>query len=195
MSGRFIGLPLTTGPFVLIVYLQNDGAIASQTAHGVLSGQVALIIFSWVYAVLALRISWFGSLAWGTFFCLITGAILTSFQIPLYVLLPLNLGIWLLFMRLWPSYNIELENSGPEKWELPARIMVTAILILILIGLDSILGPRLSGALSSYPVIVSVLGVFNHKRVGPNFTVGTLHGVMRSIPISITIMTLLTIVL
>jgi hypothetical protein len=85
-------LPLTTGPFIFIIYIQEGASFAARTAHGVLVGQVALIVFSWVYAISALKISWSRALATGTIACLATGAVLTSFEISLYGHLPPSSG-------------------------------------------------------------------------------------------------------
>jgi hypothetical protein len=195
IGGRLIGLPLTTGPFIFIIYVQEGAIFAARSAHGVLVGQVALIAFSWVYATSALRMSWGRALANGTLACLATGALLTSFEIHLYVLLPLLVASWLLATKFWPSYITVAKISEIPRWELPARLLVTVILILTLTGMASLLGPRLAGALSTYPVIISVLGAFNQRRHGPNSTVATLHGLMQSLPISISIMTVLSVTL
>lgn len=195
IGGRLIGLPLTTGPFIFIIYIQDGAPFAARAAHGVLVGQVALIVFSWVYAVSALKMSWGRALATGTIACLVTGALLTSFEIPLYVLLPMLLSDWLLATKFWPAYVVEPKITQIPRWELPARLLVTVVLIVTLTGTASILGPRVAGALSTYPVIISVLGAFSQRRHGPHSTVATLHGLMQSLPITIAIMTTLTVAL
>lgn len=195
IGGRLIGLPLTTGPFIFIIYLQEGSRFAARAAHGVLVGQVALIAFSWVYATAALRISWGRALATGTIACLAMGALLTSFEIHLYILLPLLITSWLLAMQFWPSYTASPRKSEIPQWELPARLLVTVVLIFTLSGLASFLGPRVAGALSTYPVIISVLGAFSQRRHGPHSTVATLHGLMKSLPITISIMTVLSVAL
>lgn len=195
IGGRLIGLPITTGPFIFIIYIQNGSSFAAKAAHGVVVGQIALVFFCWVYAVSALKMSWARALAVGTGAALVAGAILTSFDIHLFIVLPLLILSWLMAMKYWPAYLAQPRTSEVPRWELPARILVTMILILTLTGAASILGPRVAGALSTYPVIISVLGAFNHHRHGPDSTVATLHGLMKSLPISGAIMTTLAVVL
>lgn len=195
IGGRLIGLPLTTGPFIFIIYIQEGSSFAARAAHGVLVGQVALIVFSWVYAISALKMSWNRALAAATLACLTSGALLTSFEIHLFVLLPLLGASWLIASKFWPDYVIEARTSEVPRWELPARLVVTVVLIVTLTGTASILGPRVAGALSTYPVIISVLGAFSQRRHGPHSTVATLHGLMQSLPITILIMTILAVVL
>ena len=195
IGGRLIGLPLTTGPFIFIIYLQEGGAFAARAAHGVLTGQIALIIFSWGYAKRALVSSWWAGLLEGTFACLIIGYLSTSVNIPLLLLLPLLTALWLLAMRFWPLYDTSKRANFAPSWELPARIGVTVLLILTLTGFASALGPRVSGALSTYPVIISVLGAFSQRRFGPHSTVATLRGLVEALPVATAIMTTLAITL
>lgn len=81
IGGRLIGLPITTGPFIFIIYIQEGAPFAARAAHGVLVGQVALMVFSWVYAMAALRMSWGRALATGSAAYLLAGMVLTSFEI------------------------------------------------------------------------------------------------------------------
>lgn len=195
IGGRLIGLPITTGPFIFIIYIQEGSSFASRAAHGVLVGQVALIIFCWVYAVAAMKMSWARSLVTATISCLVSGVLVTSFEIHLYILLPLLIATWLCATRFWPAHKVEPKKSKPPAWELPARLLVTVVLIVTLTGAASVLGPRIAGALSTYPVIISVLGAFTQRRYGSHSTVATLDGLMQSIPIATAIMTALTLAL
>ncbi len=195
IGGRLIGLPLTTGPFVYIIYIQEGASFAGQAAHGVLVGQVSLVIFAWVYSFCALRMNWAQALSIGTLACISSGALLTSFHIPLQILLPILIATWLLATKFWPTFaNPPRTNSAP-RWELPTRLVVTVLLILFLTGFASLMGPRVAGALSTYPVITSVLGAFNQRRFGPGATVATLQGMIQTLPLTIIIMSALTIFL
>jgi hypothetical protein len=194
-GGRLIGLPVTTGPFVLIIYIQEGSSFASKAAHGVLVGQVALIIFCWTYATSVTKTTWVRALVLGTLACLVAGALLTSIEIPLFVLLPLLTGMLIAVAKYWPEYSNSPRESQPPAWELPIRVLATVLLILTLTSFATVLGPRVAGALSTYPVIISVLGAFSHRRYGPNATVAMLHGLIQTLPIAIVIMSVLTIAL
>ena len=195
IGGRLIGLPITTGPFLFIIYLQEGRTFASRATHGVLLGQIALIVFLWVYAKAALKFSWIPALALATLSNLVTGSLLTSFEMPLFLVIPLLACTYLGAMKYWPSYSNPPRAHDAPHWELPARLLVTVALILILTGSASILGPRLAGALSTYPVIISVLGAFSHRRFGPGALVETVHGLMKFLPLSIGIMAILAVAL
>jgi len=75
------------------------------------------------------------------------------------------------------------------------RILVTLTLLVSLSALAPHIGAKLAGALSTYPVIVSVLGTFNQKRFGAAATVSTLRGLMQTLPITIGIIFALGLVL
>ncbi len=195
IGGRLIGLPLTTGPFIFIIYFQEGGSFAARAAHGVLVGQVALIIFAWVYAFAALRTTWASALAFGTLACIASGSLLTLRQIPLMPLLMVLGLIWFFAKKYWPHYDDQPHSNEPPSWELPVRLIVTVLIILSLTGFANFLGPRAAGVLSTYPVITSVLGAFNQRRFGPNATVATLHGMLQTLPITTAIMSVLTVLL
>ena len=55
IGGRLIGLPLTTGPFLLTVCMTSSRATAAHAAAGVTSGQMAVVMFCSAYAWTARR--------------------------------------------------------------------------------------------------------------------------------------------
>ena len=55
IGGRLIGLPLTTGPFLLTVCLTESRAVAARAAAGVTSGQMAVVVFCCAYGCPAQR--------------------------------------------------------------------------------------------------------------------------------------------
>ena len=183
-GGWLIGLPITTGPFLLIIGLQEGVAFAGKTAHGVLLGQMALIVFCWVYAFAAPRASWQVAIAIGTSACLITGFLVTFFKFSIWVSGPTLIVLWLVAMRGWPKSASFTRKISPPRWELPVRILVTLILLITLSALAPHLGAKVAGALSTYPVIASVLGAFNQRRFGAAATVSTLRGLMQTLPIT-----------
>ena len=194
-GGWLIGLPITTGPFLLIIGIQEGVVFAGKTAHGVLLGQMALIVFCWAYSRAALRNSWLVALSIGTLACLATGLIVTSFKFSIWVSAPALILLWLLAMRLWPKDGSFTQKISPPRWEIPVRIVVTLVLLVSLSALAPHVGAKVAGALSTYPVIASVLGAFNQRRFGAAATVSTLRGLMQTLPITMAIIFFLSLVL
>jgi len=195
LGGLFLGLPLTTGPFLLINGLQEGRSFAKTAAHGVLVGQLSLIVFCFVYALAAKSLNWKRSIfiatiaVWssGYFFNLINfsnlGVAMTLFF------------VWAISLGLFPKYEKPTEKVVAPKWELPVRLITTVVLILLLTATANILGSRVSGALSTYPTIITVLGAFSHRRNGPKYLIATLHALIQALPITSLIMIGLTLIL
>ena len=194
-GGWLIGLPITTGPFLLIIGLQEGVAFAGKTAHGVLLGQMALIVFCWAYAFAALRTSWLVAIAVGTAACLAMGFFITSFKFSIWVSAPALILLWLVAMRFWPKSDSFTQKISPPRWEIPVRIAVTLVLLISLSALAPHVGAKVAGAMSTYPVVASVLGAFNQRRFGAAATVSTLRGLMQTLPITMAIIFFLSLVL
>lgn len=195
LGGLFLGLPLTTGPFLLIIGLQEGRSFAKTAAHGVLVGQLSLIVFCFVYALAAKNLNWKRSIfiatiaVWssGYFFNLINfsnlGVIMTLFF------------VWSISLGLFPKHEKPTEKVVAPNWELPVRLITTVVLILLLTATANILGSKVSGALSTYPTIITVLGAFSHRRNGPKYLIATLHALIQALPITSLIMIALTLIL
>ena len=195
MGGLFLGLPLTTGPFLLIVGIQEGRSFAKTAAHGVLVGQLSLIVFCLAYAFAAGRFKWGRSIAIATVAVWLSGYIFNLINFS-------NLGViltlfftWAIALALFPKYEKPTDKVTAPKWELPVRLITAVLLILALTGAANVLGSRVSGALSTYPTIISVLGSFSHRRNGPKHLIATLHALIQALPITSVIMICLTFLL
>jgi len=103
--------------------------------------------------------------------------------------------VWAISLGLFPKYEKPTEKVVAPKWELPVRLITTVALILLLTATANILGSRVSGALSTYPTIITVLGAFSHRRNGPKYLIATLHALIQALPITSLIMIGLTLIL
>ncbi|MBI3430290.1 MAG: hypothetical protein HY050_09620 [Actinobacteria bacterium] len=185
IGGKLLGFPIITGPFLLIIYLQEGRTYAAAAAHGVLMGQIVLMTFLWSYSKTALLMAWAPALATATLLNLLLGFFLSSFAISLPLTLILLTLTWAGAMKFWPKYSSPPMESERPRWELPVRMLASVGLILILTGLADALGARISGALSTYPVIISVLGSSNHRRSGSDALLATTHGLLKTLPLAI----------
>ena len=195
IGGRLIGLPITTGPFILIICLQEGRSFGAHVAHGVLLGQIALSMYCWVYAMASAKFNWWISLAIGTATCLLTGYITTQYKISTIQTIPILLAVWAIAMKWWPPAITPPQKVKPPAWELPARILVTLAVLFGLSTLAPHLGASVSGAFSTYPVIASVISAVNHRRYGPAATMATLRGLMETLPVTIAFISILAYVL
>jgi hypothetical protein len=167
IGGLVGGLPVVAGPILLVFALDRGTTFAAGAAAGTLLGLVSLLAFILVYAHLAGRLSWAGSLflGWAAFF-LMTGALSATILGPNPALAVVLVAIVLTLLALPQAQG---ERSGVvalPAWDLPLRGLSALALVLALTALAGELGPKLSGLLAPFPVITSVLAVFTHAQHG-----------------------------
>lgn len=183
-GGRFMGWPLVTGPIIFIIFLQEGAAFAAKTAHGALLGQISLIAFAWSYALVALRAPWYISIACATVTFIGSVYLVSLIHVPLWLtFVSLILALYLV-NKYWPKYQpISTPLSSP-RWELYLRIALVITLVFVLSEFSQTLGPSLTGGFSTYPVIATIMGTFNHKRFGANAAISLHHGLMQRLYIT-----------
>src|SRR5262249_37989713 len=64
------------------------------------------------------------------------------------------------------------------RWDLPARMLVATALVLTLTAAASLLGARLTGLLTTFPVYATILAVFVHRQQGPVAAASVLRGLL-----------------
>lgn len=66
-------------------------------------------------------------------------------------------------------------------WDIPVRMIATAMLVAGIAVSNDYLGATLSGIVSSYPVILTVVATFTHHRWGVDAVRALLRGVLLSL--------------
>ena len=183
-GGRFMGWPLVTGPIIFIIYLQEGAAFAAKTAHGALLGQISLIAFAWTYALVALRTPWYISIACATVTFIGSVYLVSLIHVPLWLTFILLASALILVNKYWPKYDPITTPLSSPRWELYLRITLVITLVFTLSEFSQTLGPSLTGGFSTYPVIATIMGTFNHKRFGANAAIGLHHGLMQRLYIT-----------
>src|SRR5450432_1670236 len=92
----------------------------------------------------------------------------------------------------WPFSSVSAPVSAPASpsvpslappaWDLPARALATALIVLVLTNATASLGPTLTGILAPFPVASSVVAAFTRAQLGPPATVSLLGGLVRGLP-------------
>jgi len=67
------------------------------------------------------------------------------------------------------------------RWELPARMALTALLIIALTIAGERFGPTVAGILAALPTLASVLAVFTHARDGHDALLSLLRGMLQGL--------------
>ena len=161
------GLPVVGGPILLVLTMQHDRAFGSAAAAGSLGGLFATTVFVLVYARLAVRAGPVACVVAGWAAFLVTIALLSAFDPLREVALAMACGSFALAPLLMPDLgDQETEPPRPPRWDLPVRMAVAAALVVAISAASSVLGSRVSGLLTPFPILTAVLGVFTQYQAG-----------------------------
>jgi hypothetical protein len=174
-SGWLVALPLTSGPVVLFIALEAGPELAGQAAAGALLGASAQVAFAAAYTVASRRLGWIPSLAL---------AALAFFAVGLLVppVAPvLAFGLLLVVVAMFLSVSAPPSDRPgdvvvPPSWDIPARVVVATVIVIVISSAAPIVGGRLSGILATFPVYGAVLATFAHLTGGSGESAAVLRG-------------------
>ncbi len=185
VSGLLVALPLVAGPILLIADLEHGAHFASRAAAAALLGLVGLASFAIVFARVSARVlhrhSWLPAVAAGWLAFLAVALAFSAAVLPPGVGLAIAAGAYALAPRLMPPdpHLASTSDAALPVWDLPARALATAVLVLALTGAAAGLGPTLTGVLTPFPVSNTVLVAFVLVLEGPAHANAFLRGFLR----------------
>ena len=172
ISGWLVGLPFTSGPASFFLALEQGTSFAAAAAAGSIAGVAASAVFAVTYARVARRSGWPASLAVASLG--FAAAVVALHAMPLGSELPFPLlalyaggvAAAIIGIRLIARPGALDEAPEPPRWDLPVRMIAATGLVIVITSAAPILGPQLSGLLTTYPVYAGVLAVFAHAQRG-----------------------------
>jgi hypothetical protein len=178
VGGAVVGLPLTSGPVSLFLALDHGPAFAATAAVGTLLGLLSQAAFCLAFAWVGRRSGWALSAAAGVAAFAITTAALSHARPTVGVAFVAVSATLLAATWLVPAGPVARVASAPPRWDLPARMVLGAVIVGVLTGVAGLLGPRWTGLLSPFPVFALVLGSFTHHRDGSPAAAALLRGIV-----------------
>jgi uncharacterized membrane protein (GlpM family) len=166
IGGLLIGLPLTSGPVSVFLVIEQGRHFAAGAANAAILGLIPVTAFYSAYVLSARRFPWYGSALIGIlFYALVVtgvsvlplGPSLTTLVVPLV----LAAGVWILGKREAVGTLI-----SPPWWDLPGRMVLATLLLVLITSAASTLGSKWSGLLSPFPIFTSVMVTFSHRQGG-----------------------------
>jgi hypothetical protein len=178
VSGWLVCLPFTSGPVSLFLALVHGVRFAATAAVGTLTGVFAVVAYVLIYAWIAPDHGRPPALLAACLGFAGTTILMHALPLSLPAVVPLVVLCLLAAPRLLPRQV----DTGPEavqlpSWDLPARMAVAALFVLLLTSLAPVLGPQLTGLLSPFPIFVTIMAVFAHYQ-GPYAVGQVLRGVV-----------------
>lgn len=180
VSGLLVGLPLTSGPVLLILALQNGTGFAANTARGIIFGTISVAFFCLAYGWAALRWRWPGALLASWLVFLLATALLQLLSLPLGLAFTLCMAVVVVVLTVFPRLPAKgvVSAAPPAPWDIPARMVVATVFVLLLTGAAPQLGPHLTGLLAPFPIFGTVLSVFTHAQAGTAAALRLLRGLL-----------------
>lgn len=185
-AGLFIGLPTTSLPFTLAVWLGLGTTAAVEGAAGGVTGQLACVLFGIAYCRLAPVLPPLRAM-----FASIALAMLVAFPTLLLdnVAVPLLLAIVFAVLALvtWPAAHAPSAAAsetrrGTRNRDIIVRMVAAGVTVTLTASLAPHLGPLLAGAFATLPTILIVMGPSVHRAEGSQVAVDLVRGTVATIP-------------
>jgi uncharacterized membrane protein (UPF0136 family) len=182
VGGWLVGLPFTSGPVSLFLALEQGTRFAADAAAGSIAGAAAAALFAVAYAAMARRSGWPASLAVASavFFVAVFGLralpLGSELPLPFLVVYLATIATLVVALRVLVEPGDLAAAVSAPRWDLPARMVVATVLVLVITGAAPLLGPQLTGLLTTYPAYASVLAVFAHSQRGGAAAIHVVRG-------------------
>jgi len=167
-AGLIMGLPWMTGPVIFFLTWDNGRAWSAEASLGATIAVVPIGCFLLGYALFIrtanVLVCWLVAI---TSFAACGWAML-QLELPLHVAAPAGIAGLLATRFLLPKPRTDAGPGPLPWWDIPMRMVATALMVAIINAVSGFVGPDASGIIASYPVILTAVGGFIHIRWGPD---------------------------
>lgn len=182
VGGILSALPMVAGPTLCFYAIEQGPSFAAAASRTTMLGIAATAGFAAAYAGTARRAAWPVSLAAGWTAAAALGAVFYGLpDLRGFGELAIAAAALLICRRLIPPRDLAPAAVAAPRWDLPLRMMASAAAVIILTGLASPAGPRISGMLSAFPVVTTILAVFTHAQRGHEAVATFLRAFLRGL--------------
>lgn len=178
IGGFLSGLPVIAGPITIFLAFEYGNEFAITSANSTLLGVIGLGAFCFTYSWCTTQFRWPLSLIISLSVYFTVSILLSRLSIPPSASLLAVAATIILFSRLLPNTKPSDSKLIISKHQTWARIIASAILVLIVTGFAPLLGPGLSGIFAVFPLAASILASFTHIYHSNNDTVLLLRGML-----------------
>jgi hypothetical protein len=181
IGGLLLGIPWMTGPVLAFLSLDKGVPFAVGACVGIEFGVVCISAFMLAYGLattfapwpvcLAGAIAAFAAVAWG--FQGVDAAL-----IPAALAAAASLAVAYVLM---PKPTTSAFPAVLPWWDIPMRMLATAVLVALIMLSADLMGPTLSGIVSTFPAMLTVIGTFTHHQWGRDPVRRVLRGLTLSL--------------
>ena len=181
-AGWAASLPVVGGPVLLVVAIGHGADFAARSADAATLGLVSLAVFGAAYAHLCFRLPWWLALPAGWLVFAAATALLWPVHLPSGAALLTALAAFVVLHHLLGPQPVAVAGRGRLPLDLPLRMTAGALMVIALSAASAALGPHLTGLLTPFPVIASVLAAFTHAVDGPAAVRRYVDALIRGLP-------------
>lgn len=191
IGGILMGLPWFTGPTLFVLVQDKGTGFGVAACIGVELGVACVAVFILAYGLISRFAGWPLSLAsamaayavsaWIGQSPTVLAALTRGGMPPLWAASIVGLASLAITYALLPRPRTPPALQALPWWDIPMRMVATGVLVTVLLLLADVMGPQLSGILSTYPVILTVVGTFTHYRWGREAAWRVLRGLTASL--------------
>jgi hypothetical protein len=179
VGGWLVGIPFTSAPVAFFLALDPGPHFAAAAAVGTMAGTASQAAFCLAYAWAAQRSGWAWSvaasaLAFGAATWLLNMLLLPAQSYFVVVILVLVVALFLMPQTPFRA----AADVGFPAWDLPARMVVATVFVILLTAAAPLLGPHLAGLIAPFPLYATVLAAFAHRIQGAGPAVGVVRGLL-----------------
>jgi len=167
IGGLVATLPISAGPVYVFLALDHDAHFIAQSALGSLVTNSFNVIFALTYAMLAQKRGLLVSL--GGAFAAWVALIWTSGFVTWTLFTAILLNMVIVAGAFWlsaPLRHAPMPRVRRRWYDLMLRATMVALLVGIVVTLSFRIGPRASGNLAVFPIVLSSIMIILHRRVG-----------------------------
>lgn len=174
-AGAIIGLPVTTGPTLVLIAAKNGAAFASQTATSALASLTAVECFILGYALACVPLAPMArgrtarallSLGAGAACFTVVGSLVAHAGWSVATALTSALAALAIVSWLTRRFDASVSVPPASASLAAARALVAGVVVVVLSELSSRLGPTWAGLLGTYPLAFSITATFAHLDAG-----------------------------
>lgn len=167
LSGWLVGLPLTSGPVVFFLALDQGRQFAADASLGVILGVASQAVFALGYVAIGRTPSWLLRLLAGTGAFAAATALFQISRIPAIAAPAVVFIVLVVSIHLIPrGAQLRRPELASPPLDLPIRIVVATSLVIGLTTVAPYLGSYLSGLVLPFPLYAAILAVFAHRLGG-----------------------------
>ena len=181
IGGLLLGMPWMTGPVLFFLALDEGEEFAVGACAGIELGVVCVAAFMVAYGAVSTFARWPASLAAAAVAFAASALAISDVALTLPAAAAWADASLIVAYLLLPRPRAAAVSAKLPWWDIPARMLTAFALVAIIMLSADVLGARLSGIVSTYPAMVTVIGTFTHRQWGLDAVRHMLRGLTLSL--------------